>query len=175
MRSRGNGLPDGCLEGDFRTDVVLAACRTGRVVAWRQNAGVALLRTGGAIRVGEAGVSDIVGVANDGSGRLVAFEVKSVTAILTTKQASFLRRMRQLGAVAALYRYEPTRSWDENVAAAVGALLVEIDAARLRAATRPTTTSEDTTHGDARTHVRSARQPRKGPAQARRRAVAAGL
>lgn len=113
-------MPAGHLETDWRNEVILAISRARLGVAWAQNAGKALLKTGGAIDLGPTGIADIIGCLSD--GRLLAYEVKSPTRKTTDEQRGFLRKIQALGGVALLHRYDGDRSWNENTDDAIAHL-----------------------------------------------------
>lgn len=74
-------------------------------LAWRQNTTGVYDRARGVYRFhGMRGVSDILALAPDGSGRLVAVECKSAKGKLTPEQSLFLDNVRAHGGVAVVVR-----------------------------------------------------------------------
>lgn len=122
-----NGLPAGRLEGDFRNAVIERVSARGVATVWAQNAGKVVVGSGRhrrAVKLGDEGISDIIGVT--GAGTFVAFEVKSPARETTPAQLNFLAMITRRGGVALLYRYDPALDWLANVAAATAALAAQI-------------------------------------------------
>lgn len=73
------------------------------VMAWRSNQGTIPLADGRPRRFrGLRGVADILGIAPDGSGRLLAIEVKRPGGRLSPDQRAFIDAVRRFGGVAAV-------------------------------------------------------------------------
>lgn len=76
-----------------------------KIFAWRQNQGAIPLKGGGYRKfVGLKGVSDILALMPDGSGRLFAVEVKTASGKIREEQQQFLDRVNQLGGYAVVVR-----------------------------------------------------------------------
>lgn len=117
-------LPNGRQETDFRNAVIVAASERGVAMLWVQNAGSVELKRGGWQKLGETGMSDLIGIHT--SGHLIAFEIKSPTRETTPEQINFLRRIGTTWrGIALLYRYDEDLDWDTNAAAAVDALIAK--------------------------------------------------
>lgn len=68
---------------------------------WRMNnAGIFDAKTGGYRFHGLKGVSDILGIMPDGSGRILAIEVKRPGGKMTEAQKIFQQRIAELGGIA---------------------------------------------------------------------------
>lgn len=78
-----------------------------RVRVWRNNTGSVQKEYKGKkrfIRFGEPGISDILGIAPDGSGRFMAIETKAATGKLSEDQQAFLDNVTQEGGIAIVVR-----------------------------------------------------------------------
>lgn len=91
-------------------DLVRFALRmlnAGGIPAWRQNAGLLIIRENGrrrAVRLGSRGMPDIIGIVPP-EGRFLAVEVKrSKGSKPTPHQEAFLEAVRRAGGVAAVVR-----------------------------------------------------------------------
>jgi hypothetical protein len=101
--------------------IVLKACldflRMKGIFCWRNNQGVIPTGKGGYRRFqGLKGVSDILGILPDGTGRFLAIECKRPGAYLRPEQKIFLRRISDLCGIALVVRsVDELESGLENV------------------------------------------------------------
>lgn len=94
-------------ESEIQHDIRLALGADARVLLWRNNTGVAKHKDGASVRYGLCvGSSDLIGIVTmpDGTGRFLAFEVKTQRGGLTTEQTLFLQLVRKRGGFAAVVR-----------------------------------------------------------------------
>jgi len=92
---------------------------------FRQNSGLVKVRDR-AIQVGPApGCADLTGITAD--GRRVEVEVKSATGRQSKQQQSWERFIRGFGGVYVLVKVDPKLSDDDNVNAAVTAVLTAVN------------------------------------------------
>ena len=98
-------------EGDI-VKAILDYLAYKKITAWRNQSGARFgyhtdkdgNRKQWAIRMSKKGVSDIIGIMPDGSGRILCLEVKTPKGKLTEEQALFLGEVVEKGGVAEVVR-----------------------------------------------------------------------
>lgn len=88
-------------EHRIQAEILLAVSAMPDTLIWRQNAGSVIAPSGARIRVGPAGVADIVGVTK---GRALAIEVKAEDGRQSEAQKNFASRWRDAGGLYILAR-----------------------------------------------------------------------
>ena len=80
--------------------VILDYLKHSGIFAWRCNSGMLRGAGGGPVRFGAPGMSDILGIVNDYSGKLLAIECKIKPNKPTPQQREFLETVLAFGGVA---------------------------------------------------------------------------
>jgi hypothetical protein len=99
------------------TQAVLMWLRNKGCYVWRSNTG-AYKTDDRFIRFGTPGQPDVLGIVGDGTGRLLAVEVKAEKGRLSINQHAFLVEVRQRGGLALVVR---PSDWEQVLADALGA------------------------------------------------------
>ncbi len=78
-----------------------------KIYAWRNNSGRIFIQGKDKVRMfggGVKGGADIIGILNDGSGRMLAIECKKLKGKLTDNQEQFLNKIKENNGIAFIAR-----------------------------------------------------------------------
>jgi hypothetical protein len=114
-------------EQDYQNALMVALSGSGRVVVWRQPAGMLPAARGGVVKAAPVGAADLCGVVM-GEGRLLQVECKGPSTRETPEQTRWAEHVRAWGGVHALVRAKRGETLEAFAKRATHEVLAAIDA-----------------------------------------------